>query len=182
MDGKRGETWSWIAKMWQSQFFCPKRFCLKVQHEVSCSLILIDFEQDLRNDVEAVVRYDSPTHRHSGFDLQGYVVLLSSIIPHWIAFRWCHRSCQVCPILMLRAAPNMFADQVQLFFGAKINAKINPSNRQQSIHPSLKIQAKNPNTLRAKKWYGEYCVSRSQVWADFHFHFAFHGGSKVEPI
>jgi len=35
----------------------------------------------------------------------------------------------VCPILMLRAAPNMFADQ-----------------------------AKNPNTLRAKKWYGEYCV------------------------
>ena len=140
-------------------------------------LILIDFEQDWRNDLEAVVRYDRPTHRHSGFDLQGYVVLLSSIIPHWIAFRWCHRSCQVCPILMLRAAPNMFADQVQLFFGAKINRK-NQSIKSPAIHPSttLKIQAKNPNTLRAKKWYGEYCVSRSQVGQISIC------GSKVEPI
>ncbi|CAJ1403694.1 unnamed protein product [Effrenium voratum] len=35
----------------------------------------------------------------------------------------------VCPILMLRAAPYLFTEE-----------------------------AKNPNTLRAKKWYGEYCV------------------------
>lgn len=28
----------------------------------------IGFEQVLRHDVEAVVRYDSPTHRQSGFD------------------------------------------------------------------------------------------------------------------
>lgn len=36
----------------------------------------------------------------------------------------------VCPVLMLRALPYMFVEE-----------------------------AKNPNTLKAKKWYGEYCAA-----------------------
>lgn len=54
---------------------------------------------------------------------------------------WCHscRSCQVCPVLMLRAAPNMFADQVQPFCISHIFTLPNPS-----------IQTRQKNCLRPK--------------------------------
>ena len=54
---------------------------------------------------------------------------------------WCYscRSCQVCPILMLRAAPNMFADQVQPFWFLCIFTLQNPS-----------IQTRQKNCLRPK--------------------------------
>ena len=86
------------------------------------------------------------------------VVLLSSIIPHRVAWL-------VSQLPFMSGLSNFNASSgtqyvrrsgaTFLYFTHFHTAK--------SIHPNPPkklFEAKNPNTLRAKKWYGEYCVSR----------------------
>ena len=103
-----------------------------------------------------MVRYDSPTHCHSGFDCSA--VLLSSIIPHRVAWL-------VLQLPFMSGLSNFNASSSTQYVrrsGATFLIFMH-FHTAKSIHPNPPkklFEAKNPNTLRAKKWYGEYCVSR----------------------